>query len=453
MATDAATDPATSGPPSGLRNNRNWHRLLLGQGVSLVGDYVFDVTVLLWVATVIAAHQTWAPVAASGVLIAAAIPVLGVAPIAGVYVDRWDRRQTMRIADLARAVVIALLLLVPTVGKHWPVAAQLTMIYACVLIASVASQFFNPSRLAIIGAAIPKEDRSRAFGISGAVANTASVVGPPLAAPLLFSIGVQWALLINVASFLVSYACVSAIKLEKTERKPAKERQPFWKDFKEGLSFFGHNKQLVVLCGTVVIYTLGVGAINALNVFFVRYNLHSSASWLGTLNAGFGIGAILGALIGAKLAGKISESRAFSYGVIATGLIVLIYSKLGALPPAIAVLGLAGIPLAVVGVVIGPIMLRVTPAHLIGRVATVMNPLVYLASILSMAIAGVLASSALRNLHVVVAGVAFGRIDTIFVGSAVLMTTAGLLSIRPLRESAESDAPAAAPEEASAATS
>lgn len=446
------TEAVTGGPPRGLRNNKNWHKLLLGQGVSLVGDFVFDITVLLWVATVVAAHRTWAPAAASGVLVAAAIPVLTVAPIAGVFVDRWDRRKTMRVADLVRAVVIAFLLLIPTAGKHWPITVQLTAIYACVLIESVAAQFFNPSRFAILGAAIPKEDRSRAFGISGAVANTASVIGPPLAAPLLFSVGVQWALLIDVASFLVSYACVTAVRMPGAERKPAKERQSFWQDFTEGLSFFRNNKQLTVLCGTTIIYMFGVGALNALNVFFVRENLHTSARWLGTLSAAFGIGSIVGALVTAKLADRLTETRVFSYGMILTGLTVAIYSRLGSLPPAIAVFVLAGIPLAAVNVVVSPIMLKIVPAHLIGRVGTVMNPLIYLASLLSMAIAGVLASSVLRNLHVVVVGVTFGRIDAIFGCSAVLMLAAGILSIRPLRESAASDA-ATVQEQASAAAS
>lgn len=446
------TDAVTGGPPRGLRNNRNWQKLLLGQGVSLVGDFVFDVTVLLWVATVVVAHRTWAPAAASGVLVAAAIPVLTVAPIAGVFVDRWERRKTMRVADLARAVVIACLLLIPTAGKHWPIAVQLTAIYACVLIESVAAQFFNPSRLAILRATVPTEDRARAFGISGAVAYTASVIGPPLAAPLLFSVGVQWALLIDAASFLFSYACVTAVRMSEAERKPTKEHQSFWQDFAEGLSFFSHNKQLTVFCGTAFIYMFGFGALNALNVFFVRDNLHTSAKWLGALDAAFGIGSIVGALIVARSAGWLTETRVFSYGMIITGLLVAIYSRLGSLPPAIAVFALAGMPVAAINVVVNPIMLRIIPEHLIGRVTTVMNPLGYLASLLSMAIAGVLASSVLRNLHVVVAGVTFGRIDAIFGCSAVLMMAAGILSIRPLRESAASDA-ATVPEQASAATS
>jgi len=47
----------------------------------------------------------------------------------------------------------------------------------------------------------------------------------------------------------------------------------------------------------VIVATLGAGAINALNVFFVPHNLHVAASWLGTLTAGEGAGAIAGALV------------------------------------------------------------------------------------------------------------------------------------------------------------
>lgn len=66
-----------------LARNRNWRLLWIGQAVSLTGDNVFDITVLLWVATVLAKGRPWAPAAASGVLIAAAVPVLVAGPLAG----------------------------------------------------------------------------------------------------------------------------------------------------------------------------------------------------------------------------------------------------------------------------------------------------------------------------------------------------------------------------------
>ena len=80
-----------------------------------------------------------------------------------------------------------------------------------------------------------------------------------------------------------------------------------------------------------------------------------------------------------------------------------------------------------------PIMLRVTPAHMMGRVSAVFSPLVQLSNIAAMAIAGVLASTALRGFHAVIAGIAFGPYDTIFGLAGLLFILAGLATIGPMR--------------------
>ncbi len=172
-----------SEPHPGLRHNRNWHRLWLAQAVSLTGDSVFDITIMLWVATVLAKDQPWAPVAASGVLIAATVPVLVVGPLAGVWVDRWDRRRIMLTADACRAVLIASLLVVPALGHRLPLAAELGAVYAVVAAESAFAQFFNPSRLAVLGLIVAPADRPQASGMMQATSSTASIIGPPLAAP------------------------------------------------------------------------------------------------------------------------------------------------------------------------------------------------------------------------------------------------------------------------------
>ncbi|HZN16639.1 MAG TPA: MFS transporter [Micromonosporaceae bacterium] len=440
---------ATADTSTGLRHNPNWHRLWFGQAVSLIGDFVFNTTVVLWVATVIAAGQSWAPAAVGGVLIAAAAPILLVGPVAGVYVDRWDRRRIMLATDLLRAAFIAVLLVVPLFGTAWPVGLQLTLVYAMVALASAASQFFNPARFAILAATIPPQDRARAFGLTSATASTTAVVGPPLAAPLLFSVGVQWALLVNVASFLASYAAVRLVKVAPEASRMGADKPGFWPELREGLRFFLGNRVLVAIVAAVCVYMFAAGAINVLDVFFVSENLHADPSWLGTLNAAFGVGSIAGALLASRLAAKLGEARVFGYGVALMGLVVAVYSRTTSLPVAIVVLALAGVPLAVVNVMLGPLVLRATPQALLGRVNAVMNPTVYLASILSMAVAGFLASTALHDLHATVGGVTFGRIDTIFGISAVLMIVAGLASLRPLSNRQRADtatpAPAGAP--------
>jgi hypothetical protein len=106
---------------TGLWRNKDWRWLWLGQSVSLTGDMVFTVTVILWIATRLArtssgAVAPWAPAAVSGALIAVAVPALLVGPFAGVWVDRWDRRATMLTADAVRCVLIAGLLVLPLAG-------------------------------------------------------------------------------------------------------------------------------------------------------------------------------------------------------------------------------------------------------------------------------------------------------------------------------------------------
>src|ERR1039457_2642611 len=170
-----------------LRANRNWRRLWLGQAVSLIGDYVFWTTMLLFVATVIAKGKPWAPAAASGVLIAEAVPVLVIGPVAGVFVDRWDRRRIMLTADACRLGLIAALLILPAMGNRVTPAAELAMVYVVVAAESTFAQFFNPSRLALLGLVVAADDLPSASGRLQATSSFAGVIGPPLAAPLLFA--------------------------------------------------------------------------------------------------------------------------------------------------------------------------------------------------------------------------------------------------------------------------
>ena len=114
---------------------------------------------VLWVTLVIARNQPWAPFAVSGVLLATIAPELLIAPFAGVFADRWNKRHTMLVMDAARALLIAPLILVSGAvfvpflpGGRLPVLWQLGLIYGIVFLVSACSQFFNPSMFALIAA-------------------------------------------------------------------------------------------------------------------------------------------------------------------------------------------------------------------------------------------------------------------------------------------------------------
>jgi MFS family permease len=202
---------------------------------------------------------------------------------------------------------------------------------------------------------------------------------------------------------------------------------------------------LLTLALGVIVATLGAGAINALNVFFVPHNLHVAASWLGTLTAGEGAGAIAGALVAGWLAARLGATRVFWAGLIAAGVVLLAYSRATLLVAAIIAMVCAGAAVGAINTVLTPLMLAITPRHLIGRVVAVINPVQQLAAILSMAVSGFLASTVLRGFHQVVLGVTLGPYDTVFIAAGLLFVAAGLASIVPLRGTAEGtpDTPAA----------
>jgi MFS family permease len=434
MASGAIAGQALAPEPvQGLRRNRSWHRLWLAQAVSLTGDSVFDITIMLWVATVLAKDQPWAPAAASGVLIAAAVPVLVVGPLAGVWVDRWDRRRIMLTADAGRAVLIASLLVVPALGHRLPLAAELAAVYAVVAAESAFAQFFNPSRLAVLGLIVAPVDRPHASGMLQATSSTAFIIGPPLAAPVLFALGVPWALVIDALSFVISFAAIRSLRPPVTGERPA-PRSGFRTEFRTGLRFFATSRVLVALSAGVVICTLGTGALNALEVFFLRDNLHTSASWLGTLYAAIGIGSVAGALAGGWAGRRIGPARVFWLAMVLGGVLLLAYSRLTQFPAALAVGSLVGLMFGALNAAAPPLFLAAIPQSLMGRVMSVFNPLQQVANIISIAVAGLLAGTVLRGLHQGVAGAEFGPVDTIFAVSAVFIIVGGLVMIGPLSD-------------------
>src|SRR5437660_9340830 len=123
--------PETEQPPHGLLRlliNRNFALLAIGQAISNMGDFVYSTTLLVWVFLL-----THSAAAVSGVLIAQYAPIFLLGPVAGVFVDRWNRRQTMIVADLVRAMAAILPFIVAA-------SLRLATIYTSVFLISAFSR-------------------------------------------------------------------------------------------------------------------------------------------------------------------------------------------------------------------------------------------------------------------------------------------------------------------------
>ena len=422
--------------------NRDYTRLWFGQAVSSVGDAVFSTTLVLWVATVLARGKSWAPEAVSGVVLATGLAVLTVGPIAGVFVDRWNKRITMLRTESFRGGLVAALTVFAFLPTDFlPVGVWLALIYVTVLLLNSAGQFFSPARFATIADLVTGDaDRARAAGIAQATAETAWIIGPPLAAPLLFTVGLQWALLANALSYLVSYMAIRSVgpRLAAPDARPAAQRSSTdrsstarsgpLREFVAGLQFFRRSRVLVALLGLAVIGQFGLGALETLNVFFTTRNLHASAHLYGYLGMAMGVGGITGALCAGRAVQWIGARRTTWIGLVVSGLLLVVYSRQSGLPAGIALLFAFAIPLTMLNTAMSPLLLAAAKAEYRGRVVAVFYPVTQLASLLAAALAGWLAGSLLRGFTVTIAGLHFGPVDTIFTASGIIIVFSGLFA-------------------------
>jgi MFS family permease len=450
MSSDSHSAPRRRFPP--VLINSAYTRLWYGQSVSMLGDVIFSTTLVLWVATVLARGKPWAPAAVSGVLLATGAAVLLIGPFAGVFVDRWDSRRTMLRTEQARCLIAGLLAAVSFLPvRDLPTWAWLTLVCADVFTLNVAGQFFGPARYTIIRDIVHGDaDRARAAGIAQATAGTAMIAGPPLAAPLLFTVGVQWALLFNAASYAVSFFAIRSVRPgpAAVRSEPAGPRARLTSEFAAGLRFFGRSRFLVALLVLAVIGQCGAGALQALNVFFVSANLHAPAHLYGYLGTALGVGGITGALFAGRVVQRIGARRTAWTGLVLGGILLVGYSRQSALLGGVCLLFLFAVPITMLNTAMAPLLLNSAPREYMGRVVAVYYPVTQLAGMLSTLLAGWLTSSVLRNFTATVGGVRFGPIDTIFAVSGLLIVIAGCYARAALPETTDEPAvPAAAAEE------
>jgi MFS family permease len=419
--------------------NRSFALLWGGQTISALGDSIFAITLVLWVTTRIASHQPWAPLAVSGVLLATIAPEFLVSPLAGVVADRVDRRRMMLAMDAARAILIALLLLVTRI-PFLPLAWQLGIIFALVFLVSVCSQFFGPALFAFLAVTVAEPDRTRASGLRQASTSLAGLIGPALAAVLFFGAGLEWALLLDALSFVVSFLAILAIRVPafpreavSDESQQAQGREGLLREFAAGLRFFVGNRVLMTLLVTAVLSLFAFGALNTLDIFFVTQNLRAAPGFYAILTSAQGLGLLIGALISTILAQRIEVARVLGVSLLLWGATLLVYARMATVAPALALMGLTGFLLSLAQVAETPLLMHATPDEFLGRVSSVFVPALSAAELIGIAASGFLASTVLRDFHATVIGIAIGPVDTIFTVMGLALGAAGLYALANLR--------------------
>jgi MFS family permease len=427
-ATSDALDQPPSVQPSGgasILINRDFALLWVGQIVSSIGDFALSATLVLWIATRLAVNEPWAPLAVSGEFLALTIPVVLFGPLAGVFVDRWDKRRTMLTMDLARALLVGLLILLAApLGDDLPSTWILAGVYTVVALSSICSLLFNPSRLALIGDLVPPAQQARASSLMFMTVSLGVTIGPALAAPLYVAYGPVIALTFDALSFLVSFAVLWALRAPKWTRSETTAGGVLG-ELASGLRYFFHHRGLRTLLIVTALTLAGSSAINTLGIFFLTTNLQSPAAWFGLLSAATGVGILIGSLCAVWIVPRLGPVRSFWLSVLVVGGLIAIYARQTDFISAVALLLLVGLPSAALNVAIGPLILAYTPRAMVGRAAAIFTPTTSLAA----ALVGYLASTLLGGFDLSLGGIALGPYDTVYLLSGVLIVASGIYAM------------------------
>jgi DHA3 family macrolide efflux protein-like MFS transporter len=294
-----------------LFRNRNFVALWLGQTISFIGDYFYFLAIPIMVEKL-----TGSALLVGLSVISSALPMLVLGPIAGVFVDRWDRKRTMVIADITRAVLVLACLVVRTPEQVW-------IYYLVGFLMSCASRFFFPAQNAVLPLIVPdNDDLLAANGLMQIVQTAGLLIGPAMAG---FSIGIwgeQVAFLVDSVTFLLSAAAIVSMTIPRTtlgRQATGGQLTAVWTEMREGIVYLFGNRTMIgiLLCLSVV--QLGTGAINVVWVPFMQRTFGLGPEGLGAVDAAQGVGMALGGALLGFVAGRFGRKTLGGWSILFIG--------------------------------------------------------------------------------------------------------------------------------------
>jgi len=223
------TLPATPGV-------RTFLTIWLGQFVSRVGTAMTRFALLIW-----AYEQTGAATTVALLGFFGFLPYVLLSPVAGVWVDRLDRRKVMLLADLGSGIVTTALL-----GLYFSGGLAIWHLYAAAVITSALDAFQGPAYSAASTLLLPKELYGRASGLRSMADDGARILAPFLAGLLIVWIGVSGVLVVDVVTFLVAALTLLIVRVPAL-REPQKEEAHFWGEMRVGFDFIRRRPGLLGL--------------------------------------------------------------------------------------------------------------------------------------------------------------------------------------------------------------
>jgi len=260
--------------------------------------------------------------------------------VAGVFVDRWDRRRVLLAGNLVQAAIIPWLLLVDTRGWIW-------VVYVVIFLESTVNQFLIPAENALLPSLVDEVHLVSANSLNALNDNLARIVGAALGGILLGTVGFRNVVIIDAASYAAAAALIAFMVAPRLVGEAAtlargSRWRRVWQEWLDGLRLVTKERLLRNLFIVVGVGLFGDAILSALLAVFAQDVAGFSATDYGWVLAARGIGGILGALLIAQIGSRLSRGLMIYGGLAGTGVFLLAMVLVPTLPTVIALMIAAG---------------------------------------------------------------------------------------------------------------
>ena len=326
------------------------------------------------------------------------IPVFLIGPLAGVYVDRWNRRRTMYSCDFLRALLV---LVVPFFLFYYQ---NMALAYFLIFLIFCLGRFFIPAKMSIIPELVEKKDLLMANSLVKITGMIAAVLGFGISGALVEKVGAENGFYLDAVSFFVSGTLIFLITKRQAARinlrKVGQElveviRKSVMREIKDGILYFAAKKGIGFTAGILFALSSAMGVVFVVLIAFVQNTLGSATKDLGFLIMFLGAGLFSGTVLYGRFGQRLNQYRVIFIALFCTGAIITAFGFGLSYYPSFS---LAAILSFALGFLFSPVMIavntiihKVSDSEMMGKVFSSIEIIMHLGFLLFMFISSLLA--------------------------------------------------------------
>ena len=373
-----ATQPIS---PTAVFKKRDFRLMWVAQLVSTAGSSLTDLAAAIYVY-----DRTGSAFLVGVTLMVTAVPSLIVGLIAGVFVDRFDRRTIMLASNLGQAVIVA--------SIPFLIGLDVSLLFVALLVNAGVKQFFDPAYESIIPEIASDEELAAANAYLSIASFGSTAIGFAGAGLLASAFSIYWAFWIDALTFLFSAGCIWLLRVRsKIEVEEETSIGVVITNLRSGILAIARTPMLrsLFLLGAPIFFVFGLW--NVLLLPMAIRELHATEFEYGIQEGLTSVGFVLGSLFMARYSARLQTGLWVFVGSAGMGIASLLYAASPVIGVAIAFAMISGFFNSPASVARQTLLQRNTPREMRGRVFSglfVMRDVIFLAGMACAGLADVL---------------------------------------------------------------